>query len=166
MISKASISECGKYRFSLFREWHPDKDSLLWIMLNPSTADADVNDPTLDAITAFTDRAGYGSLWVVNLFPWRSSKPRELFNHPLSVIKGPKEEPDALIELMRNVGPKVVACAWGQNQLPDPDAPARIYETLCQYDCQIVCLGVNQDGSPKHPLYLPRNTKLRTFQPR
>ena len=78
----ANVSACGTYRWSLQRSWHggaPGTGTILpWIMLNPSTADATVDDPTLKRIIAFSWRWGFDGLLVVNLFPYRSSKPTEL----------------------------------------------------------------------------------------
>ncbi len=80
----ASISACGTYRWSLQRWWHNGALGsgaiLPWIMLNPSKADAHVDDPTLKRIIAFSWRWGFDGLLVVNLFPYRSSKPSELRN--------------------------------------------------------------------------------------
>ena len=78
----ANVSACETYRWSLQRSWHggaPGTGTILpWIMLNPSTADAHVDDPTLQRIIAFSWRWGFDGLLVVNLFPYRSSKPAEL----------------------------------------------------------------------------------------
>lgn len=72
----ASISECGTYRWTLQRRWAAG-ERVCWIMLNPSTADAERDDPTVLRCMAFSRSWGYGGLIVVNLYPFRSSKPAE-----------------------------------------------------------------------------------------
>lgn len=74
----AVISGCGRYRFKLWRIWDRTKPLVLWIMHNPSTADENKDDPTIKRIISFTKSWGYGGLYVGNLFPYRSSNPKDL----------------------------------------------------------------------------------------
>ena len=78
MQRTACIDETGAYRYKLSRIRNPDKPMVMFIMLNPSTADANVDDPTIRRCIGFTERWGYGDLWVGNLFALRSSRPRDL----------------------------------------------------------------------------------------
>ena len=75
LLRTADVSACGDYRWSLGRRW-AEGPCLAWLMLNPSRADAEGDDPTLMRVTAFSRRWGYGSLRVVNLYPFRSPHPR------------------------------------------------------------------------------------------
>ena len=75
---KAYLSDCGRYRFSLQREWG-EGPSVAWLMLNPSTADAEQDDPTLRRIQDWAARWGYHGVVVVNVFPFRASKPSALW---------------------------------------------------------------------------------------
>ena len=77
MERAADISSDGLYRWTLRRRWG-DGDDVVWVMLNPSTADANKDDPTLRRIIQFSDGWGYGGLLVVNLLPFRSSNPAEV----------------------------------------------------------------------------------------
>lgn len=78
MKKGAIISDCGKYRFQLWRIWDETKPLVLWIMHNPSKADHINDDPTIRRVIKFAKSWGYGGLYVGNLFPYRATKPDEL----------------------------------------------------------------------------------------
>lgn len=79
MIRSASLSGCGTFRYDLGRVWDPGNPRrVLWVMLNPSTADADVDDPAIRRCVAFSKREGAGGLTVTNLFAFRASNPAAL----------------------------------------------------------------------------------------
>lgn len=82
MKKEAVISNCGKYRYQLSREWDDTKPKCLFIMLNPSTADADIDDPTITRCIGFAKSWGFGGLMVGNLFAYRSTDPRNLKESP------------------------------------------------------------------------------------
>jgi hypothetical protein len=73
----ATISDCGRYRYTLGRTWS-DEPPVLFVMLNPSTADADVDDNTISKCIGFAKRWGHGGITVVNLYAWRATNPKEL----------------------------------------------------------------------------------------
>jgi hypothetical protein len=85
----AVISPCGRYRYRLDRRW-ADGPSIAWIMLNPSTADSNTDDPTIRRIRAFSQAWGFGALTVVNLYAWRATDPRDLWQAPGPV--GPEND--------------------------------------------------------------------------
>ena len=78
MKKSALISECGNYRYSLSRIWDESLPKLLFIMLNPSTADADNDDPTIRRCIGFAKGWGYGGIVVGNLYAYRSTNPMKL----------------------------------------------------------------------------------------
>jgi hypothetical protein len=159
MISDAVISDDGLYRYVLSRRW--DGGPVLpWIMLNPSTADASRNDPTLTRVIRQTIRRRlrgipYGGACVLNAYALRSPHPSVLRGHPDPV--GPDNDTwiGRLAENMvmthvldgETTGPVVVA--WGANHLTAERVP-RVMELLA--GVPVVCLGVTASGAPVHPL--------------
>ena len=153
----AVISPCGTYRYMLMRDWqHPlllpsPTCSLAFIMLNPSTADANLDDPTIRRCMAFARREGFYGIRVFNLFALRSTDPKALRFAADPV--GP--ENDSHLSRCRMYGD--VIAAWGSV----PFAADRIRRVLSILRGSAVkCLGTNKDGSPKHPLYIPKNAPL------
>jgi hypothetical protein len=106
MQGSALFDTTGKYRYLLRREWDATREAIAFVMLNPSTADATVNDATIRRCLNFAIAWGYGSLWVGNLFAYRSSDPKRLY----SVIDpiGPGND-EYLRQLAENVGSIILA---------------------------------------------------------
>lgn len=145
----AVLSDCGQYRYVLSRAWDLTKDQLCFCMLNPSTADALQDDPTIRRCLGFAHQWGYGSLVVVNLFAFRATSPTDLqhASHPV----GPVND-KAILEAVEYAD--TVIAAWGvHGQYLNRDAA--VMELLRDHD--VYYLGCTQDGSPKHPLYLRRD---------
>lgn len=168
--SGADISECGRYRWELRRCWDHAGPLLEFVMLNPSTADADVDDPTIRRIVGardkpdkpgFARRWGYGHVVVRNLYAWRATDPTELVN--LDDPVGPENR----AYLSRHDADCTIV-AWGAN----PAAvgwwegyPFAWQRTAIQRP-RLFCLGTNANGSPKHPLYVPSSrTPIRWEAP-
>src|SRR5260221_14621388 len=68
----ALISPCGTYRYWLNRWWNKKLPLAVFIMLNPSDADAVQDDPTINCCVRLAKREGYGGIHVVNLFAFRT----------------------------------------------------------------------------------------------
>jgi hypothetical protein len=154
----AKFSADGTYRYRLRRRWG-DNGELLWVMLNPSKADADSNDRTLDQITFFSKNWGFGSLSVVNLYALVSTNPAALRTHEDPI--GP--ENDAAIALAALEAPRI-AVAWGAGA-PDQrrvEAVSQILRANMRAPF-LECLGQTMDGHPRHPLRLSRALRLETF---
>lgn len=130
--------------------------ALLWIMLNPSTADATLDDPTIRRVIDFTKRLGFGQLTVVNLYAARATKPVYLWAMDDPV--GPGNDKAIADEAWTAVcdGAPIVA-AWGVLARPE-----RVAEVLAlpHVADRLHCLGVTKHGHPRHPLYLPRTATL------
>lgn len=161
----ATISACGAYRYELGRRW-AEGPADLWVMLNPSTADGEVDDPTLKRIMGFSRRWGSGGLVVVNLFALRSSDPRALLAHADPV--GP--ENDVTINVARRAaifGGRVIA-AWGSSvpfELPTMlRRDQRVLEILRPHS-EVLCLGRTASGAPTHPLARGKNRVPDDRQP-
>lgn len=149
----AVISPCGRYRYRLDRRWAAGPP-IVWIMLNPSTADSSTDDPTIRRIRAFSQVWGFGALTVVNLYAWRATDPRELWQ-ALDPV-GPEND-RYLAEAVSGV--EVVA-AWGANARPD-----RITEVLALPGMgRVQALKVTKAGQPRHPLYLRSDLTPRPWE--
>lgn len=132
---------------------------VLFVMLNPSTADEHVNDPTVRRCEDFACVWGYTKLTVCNLFALRSTDPRVLSIHPDPV--GPDN--DAWIRECAGRADKIIA-AWGiHGKLYDRGEA--VLDILWSYSTPH-CLGLTADGLPKHPLYLAKLTMPQAMQPR
>lgn len=154
MMQGAKISDCGQYRYALTRYWG-DGPMAGFIMLNPSTADATLDDPTIRRCIGFAKREGCGSLVVVNLYALRSTNPSALRGHLHPI--GP-EWRKHFDEAIAHVDGPLIA-AWGA----DPSVAAQrftVQQVLRKAGRAAVCLGKNKDGSPKHPLYVRGDAPL------
>jgi hypothetical protein len=142
----------GEHRYSLSRRWG-DGWRALFIMLNPSTADAQVNDPTIRRCIGFARSWGAGALDVANLFALRSTDPEALLDHPEPV--GEKND-EFIVDLAARAG--VTVCAWGSHKAVRRRAPV-VLELLRDAGHRPMCLRVTKDGHPSHPLYLPADLR-------
>ncbi len=147
---------CGPYRYLLWREWRPDCPRLLWIMLNPSTANETEDDPTLRRCITFSRAWSYGRLEVVNLYAWRTPSPSDLACVPSPV----GSENDRYIREAALRAARIIV-AWGAHPL----AQERARQVLALLNQPVWCLGTTRAGHPRHPLYLGRETALRPFEP-
>lgn len=154
--SSAVLSDCGRYRYELIREWSC-MQPLGIIMLNPSTADADADDPTIRSCCEFARRGGFGGIRVCNLFAYRSPSTIELAHYSDPI--GPRND-EYLRELAAT--PYVILCAWGATVFGNARA-THVLSTVLK-ERRLWCLGRNKDGSPCHPLYISRNTAFHVFQ--
>lgn len=147
----AVFSPCQRYRYELRRWWGVGAD-IAWIMLNPSTATAETDDPTIRKITKFSKDWGFGGLLVGNLYAWRATDPDVLptIEEPVGI-----DNDRHLIRIADEA--LVIMCAWGTNA--DPDRAAHVIRLLKATGKPLHCLGRNTDGSPCHPLYKPGHLK-------
>lgn len=151
----AVLSPDGIYRYDLVRHWRSTGELLLWIMLNPSTADASIDDPTIRKCQGFARRWGYRGIVVVNLFALRATDPSELRSHPHPV--GPDTD-ETIAGWLGDDRVGSVVEAWGAH----PEAFARGYfvsQTVRRLRRNPpMRLGSTQSGAPRHPLYVAYNT--------
>lgn len=155
VLAGANISHCGTYRYSLDRIWNAHRPAALFIMLNPSTADADEDDPTIRRCISFAKREDCGGIRVVNLFALRSTDPDALAQHPAPV--GPQT--DRLICSALCQDPGVVIAAWGAHPFAVMRAQ-QVARLVAAHGLALQCLGVTKDGAPRHPLYVRGDTPL------
>ncbi len=145
----AKISRDGQYRYLLTRRWRRDYMPLVWIMLNPSVADAKTDDATIRRCIGFAKRLNYPAIHVVNLFAYRATSPSDLFRCENPVGAG---NDGYIIEAVRKAGS--VVCAWGAHG-GYKDRDREVMALLKKLGVPPACLGETADGFPKHPLRLP-----------
>ena len=171
MHRAATISPCGRYRTYLVRRWGPGP-RLIVCMLNPSRADAELDDPTILALIWFATAWGYGGIEVINLRAWRASRPRDLFAAEADGIDtiGPENEAawfDMRTYARCNNLPILVA--WGNNA---PAADIARFAEFFGYEAfgvilpvPLICLGTTGTGAPIHPAARGRHRIPRDRQP-
>lgn len=148
----ALLSQCRRYRYLLWRYWDWKRHYVNFVMLNPSTADAKEDDPTIRRCIGYAKDWGYGGLVVTNLFAFRSTNPKALRNNP-DVI----EQSNYAWVGRAASGSGGIVVGWGTHGgLYNQDRT--IMSILCpspKFVHGVSCLGTTKDGYPKHPLYLP-----------
>lgn len=143
----AGFDRSGVYRYTLGRRWADAGGEVCFCLLNPSTADARVLDPTLTRCLGFAQRWGYASMTVVNIFALRSTDPAGLYDTDDPV--GPRN--DAAIRRSASRADRVVV-GWGNHG--DLHARGAIVASMLHEICEPMCWDVTKPGHPKHPLYL------------
>lgn len=150
----AFISKDGLYRYHLSRTWDLTKPRLTFVMLNPSTADGQADDPTIRRCIGFARRLNCGSLEVVNLYALRSASPQALWTARDPI--GP--ENDSFIEQTARENNTLIICAWGNDA--KPQRAEEVKALLRKAGCVPACFGTTQLGQPRHPLYLRSDCEL------
>lgn len=144
----AELSVDGVYRYLLWRRWDKEKPRALFIMLNPSTADAEIDDPTIRRCIGFARSWGLGGIRVVNLYPFRATKPADLWN--ASIPEGYCN----LRYIERGIDTNGVSiAAWGAHGR-EPQI-RRVRNLFYELGVPLYALGLTKDGQPRHPLYMP-----------
>lgn len=147
----AIFSPCRQYRYLLWRRWDAHRHPLLCLMLNPSTADETVNDPTVERCERRARRMGFGGVEVCNLFAFRATDPREMKAAADPV--GPKND-CAILTAALAAG--MILCAWG-NHGSHRDRANQVEMMLREKGHQLHALRITGAGHPAHPLYMPND---------
>lgn len=151
-----SLDPLQRYRYRLWRRWRQGPIAL-FIMLNPSTADAHQDDPTIRRCTGFASLWDMAGFEVVNLFAYRATNPQELLGVDDPV--GPEND-QTIVDCCAKATKVVVA--WGSHPLAEKRGQdIRILTT----GIPLYCLGMTQNHSPRHPLYMAAVTKLVRWEP-
>lgn len=154
---RAVFSENGDYRYMLERDWSTPIEPMStigFIGLNPSTAEATLDDPTVRKCWHWAKREGFNRFWMLNVFAYRATSPAEMRaqSNPVG------SENYKWLRTAAVVCDRIV-CAWGAGV--KPENAARVISAL--RDGQLSrfhCLGLTKDGHPKHPLYLANATEV------
>ena len=150
MKKGAIISDDSKYRYQLSRIWDEEKPTVLFIMLNPSTADADRDDPTIRRVMNFAKSWGYGGVFVGNLYAFRSTDPKALRHTDDPIGEDNIEHIQTLIGITERV-----IYAWG-NHHKEPEWLKDLVDTP-------YCIDISKNGIPKHPLYLKSELQPKLY---
>ena len=151
MYRSATLSDNHRYRYELFRVWDTTLPTVIWLMLNPSTADTQTDDPTTRRVVSFSQSWGFGGLVVVNLFAMRAIRPSLLRNAVDPV--GPDN--DATLRRWVRRGGHLVA-GWG---VVPRCLRGRVTPAAKRMTDDLLCLGRTKEGRPRHPLYVRRDVR-------
>jgi hypothetical protein len=158
--SDARFSTCGRYRYWLSRRWDTGRPLAAFVMLNPSTADATIDDPTIRCCVRLAKREGFGGIRVVNLFAYRTPNRKELAAVPDPI--GPENDRH-IRAAARNTSVSILA--WG-GYVPDPDRVQAVLKLLKRARIRLKCIemiGPAGNRQPRHPLYLRATATLVDF---
>jgi len=150
----ALLSADGQYRYRLGRRWGTGAP-VVWVMLNPSTADANEDDQTIRRCISFTKSWGHPALEVVNLFALRSTDPAALLAATDPIGSGNDDELQAVA-----AHAALTVVAWGSHAM----ARHRTREVASLLG-PVYCLGTTADGSPRHPSRISSDTALKPWEP-
>ena len=145
----AVISKCEKYRYKLTRTWDEDKGKVLFIMLNPSTANHIENDLTTIRCINFAEKWGYGGIMIGNIYPFRAKRPKDLRKWLNTSNNGLWEHREGNIDAVHQMADQadLIVCAWGCNYKEG------IPEWIDELEVPLYYLEMCKDGlTPKHPL--------------
>ena len=147
------FSKCNKYRYVLWRTWDNDKPKVMFIGLNPSTADAKRNDPTIRRCINFAKRWGFGGMYVCNLFAFKATHPNVLLANQNPV----GNRNDYYLKKYLKQVPRVVV-AWGNH-----GTHLNRHLEVMKFLEHPYCLKINKSGQPTHPLYQKAESDLIPF---
>jgi|TARA_Y100000310_G_scaffold92194_1_gene89797 hypothetical protein len=174
----ATFSDDMKYRYRLWRHWDDGLLALMFLLLNPSTADEFENDPTVTRCMERAKRMGFGGVEICNLYAYRATDPKELYGPPdaaaLALDDAAINDFDPIgednpTEIYAAVGVSgAVICGWGvHGEKIAPPWPAMVLQGLALqlegWEKPLLHLGLNDDGSPKHPLYIGYDVPVEPF---
>lgn len=161
----AVISDCGLYRYRLEREVQQEGLVFAYFGVNPSTADASIDDPTVRKWRGFTQRNGGRKFIVGNVFAYRATDVNALGAVTPHAAEGP-EQWGYLFDIMGDAD-VLVPCWGGREKLPKNLHPflLDLSNELAATGKALMCFGTTKSGDPKHPLFLPYETELEPWAP-
>lgn len=143
-VAGAEFSQCRNYRYVLYRIWDRQKPAVMFIGLNPSTANEISDDPTIRRVKKMAQNWGFGGVYMTNLFAWVTPYPDELLKCP-----DPTNGNDVWLNKVSSLCTEVIF-AWGNFK----EAQERAKKVITMFP-EGKALIINKDGSPRHPLYVP-----------
>ena len=155
----AVFSPCKQYRYQLWRRLSRSRRSILWLMLNPSTADHKQLDPTVTRCYRYSQQWRYGNFLVANIFAFRATDPKHMYAAKDPV--GPAND-EAILQYAKQAN--LIVLGWG-NHGCHRQRSSEVMTLLCSagYAKKLHCLKINNSGEPCHPLYLRADLKPLTY---
>lgn len=153
----AVFDASGKYRYALWRAWSLDHARIVFVMLNPSTAEEHKNDPTIRRCMEFAHAWQFGSIEVVNLFAYRTTYARELLK-----VDDPVGEENNRYLCQAVERCSSVLVGWGANGIL-LGRDQQVMKLLVHLMKNVYCLGLTKGGHPRHPLYVKGDTHMTSF---
>ena len=150
MLKFAKFSKDKKHRYYLSRKWS-EKEQVLYVLLNPSKANHINNDPTINRLITISKNLGYGGFNVVNLYTLITPLRNKLYEKKRKFSAKNKK---LIAELV--AGHKTIIYGWGATE-NEPNWLSNIVKNP-------LCFSINKNGTPKHPLYLKKESTLKKFR--
>ncbi len=149
----AAFSDCRKYRYTLWRIWQKELPFVMFIGLNPSTANEDENDATIRSVERLSKTNGYGGFYMMNCFPFVSTDPKDL----VAIADSAEQHMNNTWLMEIKLKCSDVVFAWGSfDVVKELGRDVELSEMFPQAKALIK----NKNGSPRHPLYVPSTVKL------
>ncbi|MGK7753255.1 MULTISPECIES: DUF1643 domain-containing protein [unclassified Roseovarius] len=162
VVGGARFSKCGQYRQALTRDWTPKgaaPRTVLFVGMNPSVADAAASDPTCHRELMFARDWGFTRYLKGNVLDWRATSPKDIPHDP--AIACSAENTPELVEMAQQA--ELVVLAYGKLHQRYAALVREAVSAIASTGRPLKCLGLNKDGSAKHPLYLRKDTRLQDF---
>jgi len=162
VIGGATFSDCGHYRQALTRDWTPEgatPRAVLFVGMNPSVADASASDPTCHRELMFARDWGFTRYLKGNVLDWRATSPKDIPHDPDRAASSANLP--ALLDMAQEA--EIVVMAYGKLHQRYSGIVQAVIQSLAATGRPLKCLGLNKDGSAKHPLYLRKDTELMDF---
>lgn len=153
MNKSCIFSPCRKYRYSLTREWNDSLPTVMFIGLNPSTANETTDDNTIKRVIDIAKYNSYGGVIMCNLFPKITPYPYELTTENIYINNN--------ILSFDSLYCHDIVFAWGAFKVPELSMQAG---RMIRVFPNAMALHINKDGSPKHPLYCKKDSKFIPFK--
>lgn len=151
-----------EYRYELKRIWDDKKDMVTFIMLNPSTADCKIDDPTIQRCVSLAKNNGFGGLKVVNLFAFRTAKPKNLLGNKKDFLIGQENDKYILDSVGKS---KTIVLGWGNSvkelkDIKDFNRDKEVVDLLNKNGYDFYCADLTAKDCPKHPLFISSTSKF------
>ena len=153
----AILSTCRTYRYQLWRFWDEELPTVVFVGLNPSTADESADDPTIHRCVGFAEQWGFGGVIMVNIYAYRATSPKDMF-----AVKDPVGPANYEHLKLVATGNECVVCCWGAYGTQKGHG-MKVAKMLREAGVDLDAFGFTKFGQPQHPLYLAKDTELVVF---